>query len=93
MLESKIEKAVCDYARNLKFLAYKFTSPNRMAVPDRLFISPYGEMFFCEFKATGKVPTPAQSREHLRLTDQGVDVWVIDNIADGQKMIDEYNES
>ena len=62
MLEKQIEARVCEYARAKGMLAYKFTSPARAAVPDRLFIAPDGRMFFCEFKAEGKKPTPAQER-------------------------------
>ena len=88
MLEKQIEARVCEYARAKGMLAYKFTSPARAAVPDRLFIAPDGRMFFCEFKAEGKKPTPAQEREHLRLREQKVTVFVIDNVTLGKTMID-----
>jgi hypothetical protein len=35
------------------------------------------------------VPTPAQQREHDRLRMRNVTVYVIDNIDDGKKMVDE----
>ena len=88
MLEKQIERSVCDYARTKGVLAYKFTSPARAAVPDRLFITPNGTVFFCEFKADGKKPTPAQEREHHRLREQKVTVFVIDNVTEGKTMID-----
>jgi hypothetical protein len=88
MLEKEIERRICDYAKSKNMLAYKFTSPARIAVPDRLFIAENGYMFFCEFKAEGKKPTPAQEREHHRLRQQNVKVYVIDNIDDGVRMID-----
>jgi hypothetical protein len=88
MLEKQIEHTVCEYARSRDVLAYKFTSPNRMAVPDRLFILPSGKMFFCEVKRTGAKPTESQEREHLRLRQHKVDVFVIDNVEDGKAMID-----
>ena len=90
MLEKQIEKVVSDYARAKGFLAYKFTSPMRAAVPDRLFISPVGYMWFCEFKREGQKPTPAQTREHLRLLAQAVTVHVIDNVEAGKRMVDRY---
>ena len=49
MLEKQIEAKVCDYAKERGLLVYKFTSPNRMAVPDRMFIRPDGKVFFIEF--------------------------------------------
>jgi hypothetical protein len=88
MLEKQIEAKVCDYAKSKGVLAYKFTSPARAAVPDRLFIGPDGRMWFCEFKREGQKPTPAQEREHTRLREQKVTVFVIDNVIEGKNMID-----
>lgn len=88
MLEKQIESKVCEYARSKGVLAYKFTSPARAAVPDRLFITPHGRVFFCEFKAAGKKPTEAQAREHQRLRQQKVNVFVIDNVNEGLAMVD-----
>ena len=93
MLEKKIEEAVCLYAKNKGLLVYKFTSPNRGAVPDRLFVRPDGRVFFIEFKATGKKPTPAQEREHNRLRLQHVDVYVVDDILGGKWIIDLNDEA
>lgn len=88
MLEKDIEKKVCDYAKERGLLVYKFTSPARAAVPDRLFVLPTGKMFFVEFKRTGQKPTPAQEREHTRLRGHNVPVYVIDNVIDGRIVID-----
>ena len=88
MIEKEIEGKVCDYARSKGVLAYKFTSPARAAVPDRLFIAPDGRVWFCEFKREGAKPTPAQEREHTRLREQKVNVFVIDNVIEGKNMID-----
>ena len=88
MLEKEIEAKVCEYARGKGVLVYKFTSPARAAVPDRLFIRQDGLVWFCEFKAAGKKPTPAQEREHTRLREHKVNVFVIDNVIEGKTMID-----
>lgn len=88
MLEKQIEARVCEYAKSKGVLAYKFTSPARAAVPDRMFITGDGRVFFCEFKAEGKKPTEAQAREHQRLRQHRVNVFVIDNVPEGQAMID-----
>ena len=42
MLEKQIEERVGTYAKEQGFLVYKFTSPQRAAVPDRLYINPRG---------------------------------------------------
>lgn len=88
MLEKQIESKVCNYAKSKGVLAYKFTSPARAAVPDRMFIAPNGHVWFCEFKREGAKPTAAQQREHNTLRQQKVNVFVIDNIEAGQAMVD-----
>ena len=88
LLEKQIEAKVCEYAKSKGVLAYKFTSPARAAVPDRLFIAPDGRVWFCEFKREGQKPTAAQDREHTRLRQQKVNVFVIDNVTEGKNMID-----
>ena len=88
MLEKQIEAKVCDYAKTKNVLAYKFTSPARAAVPDRMFVAPDGRVWFCEFKRAGQKPTAAQEREHMRLRDHKVNVFVIDNVDEGKTMID-----
>lgn len=88
MLEKQIERAVCDYARECGMLVYKFTSPERAAVPDRLLINAQGVAFFIEFKAEGKKPTPAQTREHERLRGHKVMVFVVDSKTSGRMVVD-----
>jgi hypothetical protein len=90
MLEKIIEGKVCAYAAEKGLLTYKFTSPARMAVPDRLFIRPDGTVFFVEFKRAGQGPTPPQVREHARLISYKVAVYVIDNVEDGKALVDRY---
>lgn len=87
-LERNIERAVCDYARDKGLLVYKFTSPQRAAVPDRMFIRPDGRVFFIEFKRKGLQPTPAQEREHVRLRGHGVAVHVVDDVMVGRFVVD-----
>ena len=88
MLEKQIETRVCDYAKDRGLLVYKFTSPARAAVPDRMFVAPSGKVFFIEFKATGEKATVPQTREHQRLRDHGVLVLVVDNVDEGKGVID-----
>jgi hypothetical protein len=89
-LEKVIEEKVCDYAKSQGWLVYKFTSPARHAVPDRLLLR-NGRVIFIEFKRGGEKPSPPQEREHKRLRDAGITVYVIDNVEDGKRMIDAEN--
>lgn len=88
LLEKDIESRTCDYAKSKGWLVYKFTSPARAAVPDRLLITPQGRVIFVEFKRTGHKPTVPQEREHARLRAQGVLVFVIDTVEAGKAMVD-----
>lgn len=88
VLEKQIEAKVCEYAKTKNVLVYKFTSPARAAVPDRMFVRPDGVIFFIEFKRGGQKPTEAQEREHHRLRQHKVSVFVIDNVDDGKAMVD-----
>jgi len=92
VLEKDIENPVCKYARAKGLLAYKFTSPNRRSVPDRIFIGPDGLVFFIEFKAPGAKPTESQAREIRRLRALGHIVEVVDNVLKGQRLIDVVTE-
>ncbi|QFS86599.1 MULTISPECIES: VRR-NUC domain-containing protein [unclassified Marinobacter] len=93
LLEKDIENAVCKYARDrYKMKAEKFTSPGRRAVPDRLFsvTGPYvGVVFFIEFKAPGKKATEKQERDHQERREMGFNVFVVDDIDQGKKIVDQ----
>jgi hypothetical protein len=86
--EKKIEDKVVAYAKTKGFLVYKFTSPNRVSVPDRLFVIPGGKVFFIEFKAPGKKAAPKQAREHELLRNQGSIVYLVDDVYYGKLVID-----
>lgn len=87
-LEKDIERKVCDYAKSLGCLCYKFTSPSRRSVPDRLFIAPGGKAFFIEFKRAGEMPTEAQAVEIKKIRSNGGQVWIVDNVDRGKGIID-----
>ena len=90
MLEKKIEVIVKEYARSQGWLAYKFTSPGHIGVPDGLFISPGGFVIMMEFKQTGKKPTAMQQREIDRINQHNVLAMVIDSVEAGKEMVDAY---
>lgn len=77
--EKQIEDSVCRWFRGLGGLAYKFTSPNRRSVPDRLFLW-NGQAVFVEFKRPGNIPTPAQHREMTRIEEQGLPCFWTDDV-------------
>lgn len=57
--------------------AYKFVSPGRRFVPDRICVCPRGVLVFVEVKGNGLKPTPPQVRELQRLQAKGHEAcWV-----------------
>lgn len=83
MLESYIERRVCDYAKRLGWLVRKLQWIGRHGAPDRLFIKA-GRIVFIEFKAPRKKPTKNQEQEIARLRAEGCEVYVVDDIEEGK---------
>lgn len=71
MLEREIEAYLVKRCKALDILCEKFTSPQRRSVPDRILIYA-GRVLFLELKATDKIPTEAQIRDHQKRWDMGV---------------------
>lgn len=86
-LEKDIERIVCDHAKKLGWLCYKFTSPAKRSVPDRMFLH-QGKTMFIEFKRKGQKPTPAQEVEIAKIRKQGIYVGVIDRVDEGKKLVE-----
>ena len=94
VLEKTIEKAVCDYAKQKGMEVYKFTSPARVGVPDRLFLAPHQHAFFIEFKRPGGKPTAVQEREAKKIAMCGFNIYLVDDIDKGKSIIDnEWEEA
>lgn len=85
--EVDIEVRISDRVKALGGIPFKFTSPSRRSVPDRLCLLPVPEhhraivrqyVRFVEAKKPGAVATASQHREHERLRALGFYVIVID---------------
>ena len=87
MKEKIIEKWLVQEVTKLDGTAYKFKSPGRHSVPDRICVFPNNIHAFVECKATGKIPTEAQWREIERIRDKGHWVLVIDRRSEIVKFI------
>lgn len=77
MREALVEAHLVRRVKSLGGLCYKFTSPARRSVPDRLCIID-GVAFFVELKAPGKKPTPKQAAEIELIRSKGIRVFVAD---------------
>lgn len=87
ILERHIEAHCVRYVKRKGGKCYKFTSPSRRSVPDRIVISPQGVTGYLELKAPGKEPTAAQWAEIKKIqsrnapcdyadTKEKVETWV-----------------
>ena len=70
--EKAIEQYLCRQIEKLGGEAYKFVSPNRRAVTDRICVLPNNIIVFVELKSEGLRPSDAQFRELQRLRTKGV---------------------
>jgi len=81
MLEKTIERHLVMAVKKLGGISYKFTSPGRRSVPDRICILPGGTVVFVEVKAPGKKPTELQALEIKKIRGMGCQVVVLNSIA------------
>lgn len=91
MLESVIERHLMRRMRAIEGEAYKWVSPARVGVPDRICVFPSGKVVFVELKAPGKVPSVRQEREHRRLRELNQTVEVIDTLIAVNRMLNKYH--
>jgi hypothetical protein len=79
--EKQVEAYLRKQARAHGGDAYKWVSPGRNGVPDRVLVVPCFEPCaqFVEVKAEGKEPSDAQLREHERIRAAGGVVSVVDS--------------
>ena len=87
MLERVIEAHLVKRVAQLGGHAYKFVSPGRVGVPDRMVLLP-NRLTFVELKATGQKPKPHQLREHERMRALGQTVVVIDSIEQIEALLE-----
>ena len=77
--ENLIEKHLVTEVKKAGGRAYKFVSPGRRSVPDRIVLLPGGRLVFVECKAPGEQPRADQLREHKRLRALGFTVVVLNS--------------
>ena len=89
MLEKEIEAKVNTHARETGWLQYKFISPGKRGVPDRIYMI-YGHVLMIEFKALGKKATALQEKEMRAIRKARIDCYVVDNVTEGKDVLDRH---
>lgn len=85
--EVDVETKACEYAKSIGCWHAKFKSSNNRGVPDRLFITPDGVVFFIEFKKPGKKARKQQRLVIDDMTDNKAKVFVTDDLAQAKSII------
>ena len=88
MKEKNIEKSVCIFIKQCGGVAYKWVSPGRVGVPDRICVMPKGKVIFIETKRPGEKPRPIQEKVHRDLRKLGHRVWVIEDISELRRKLE-----
>lgn len=90
MRESTIERYLCKRVKEAGGQCYKFVSPGRRNVPDRMVVLPGRRPIFVELKAPGGELRPGQRREHERMRALGLQVRVISLKGEVEMLLDFY---
>ena len=90
MTESQIERKICEHAKLRGCIAYKFTSPGRAGVPDRVVLLPDASVIFMEIKIPAGIVSALQKNEHRLIQACGHTVYVVQSIDEGKRIIDEH---
>ncbi len=90
MRESAIERAICQHAKDVGILQFKFTSPNRSGVPDRIFLFPDRKVIFMEMKTPKGRLSRLQENEIRIIHKYGHCVYVVDSVEQGKEILDSH---
>ncbi|MCC2249096.1 VRR-NUC domain-containing protein [Virgibacillus sp. AGTR] len=79
MKESQLEKRLKDKIEQLGGLCFKWVSPGRRGVPDRICILPRGRTLFVEMKAPDGKLSPLQEKRIQELEKRKHEVYVLES--------------
>lgn len=90
--ENKVEQRLIDGVEALGGITFKFVSPGRAGVPDRVVILPGGDVHFVELKAMGGKPSRIQLRRISQLRKLDVTALVLTGIDEVERYLDNLRE-
>lgn len=73
--EKSTEAYLRDEVKRLGGRSYKWVSPGRVGVPDRIVIAPGGRVVFAELKSEGRTSSEQQKRFQAELEALGCTVY------------------
>jgi len=88
--ETSVEDKACSYAKACGVWHRKFKSASNRGLPDRIFITTSGDVFFIEFKRPGKSARVQQKLVIDEMADEyNAKVFVTDDVNVAKKIIDD----
>lgn len=90
--ENRVEQRLIDGVKALGGITFKFVSPGRAGVPDRVVILPGGDVHFVEMKAMGGKPSRIQLRRISQLRKLDVTALVLTGIDEVERYLDNLRE-
>lgn len=88
MNEREIERRFVEKVRKMGGFSYKFVSPGRSGVPDRIVVLPPGRVLFVELKRVGGKLSPLQAHEIDRLVGLGCAAVVAYGLDEALEVLD-----
>lgn len=89
MLEKDIERRMVRAFHERGALAWKFSSPGRQGVPDRIVLMPCGRVAFIELKTERGTLSPIQRNTIDRMRELGQDVRVVYGAQQAMQVVEE----
>lgn len=86
--ESYIENKAVRKFEDLGFIYFKLNNPASSGWPDRQFISPWGPVFFIEFKAPDEQPRPLQLFRIQTLVRCKQTVYLVDDTEQIEEILE-----
>lgn len=91
MLEHQVETYLLTRCRQVGFLCWKFRSPTRDGVPDRVVIAPAGTIFVEVKRPDGRLRR-LQEITAAKMRTRGAEVHVIDTVAGVDELVAQLAE-
>lgn len=82
LTESEIEQKMKEAVKEQGGLFIKFVSPSTRGVPDRIVITPDGQIYFVELKKEGGRLSPMQRYMHSVFRRHGVEVYTLTGLQE-----------
>lgn len=88
--EKDIEKKFAKWCVAYDILFWKFTSPGRKGVPDRLLLDSRGKAVFLEFKRRGQKPSSLQQRHLVVLNKRSIPAAFVDSFEEAVAFVSRH---